>query len=274
MPNKRSRLLLTVLGGGSDPAASFTVTTTGAQTLTIGALTVSADTTVEWGDGSTDTYSGAGARTHNYAGAGAWRIRILQPLNVTAFNMEAPGVLYSFNSANIGKMSNTTDFRLSFANARTTVFNLADFAAWRPIIFITYNGEVNVTGTFNSASISGWAPLVVFYHLNNANVVCTFARDDFNGLVATNEVSIGNNGLSQAQVNAVLLGLYTAAQSRTATGGSIDISGTNAAPSGVYAAECPPTTGKSAAFELINDSCGTIAAGETWTTITVTGGLP
>jgi len=62
-----------VMRGGSDSSASWfvmTVTTTGAQTLTLQDLTVSASTTVDWGDGSSNDYTGSGTRTHNYAGAG------------------------------------------------------------------------------------------------------------------------------------------------------------------------------------------------------------
>ena len=59
-------------GGAADTSFSMTVTTTGAQTLTLHDLTVSASTTVDWGDGSSNAYTGSGSRAHNYAGAGTW----------------------------------------------------------------------------------------------------------------------------------------------------------------------------------------------------------
>ena len=84
---------------------------------------------------------------------------------------------------------------------------------------------------------------------------------------------IQDNTLLQAQVNAVLYGLYQATLVRTKTGGTINVGGTNAAPSGVFqaAAACPvdaATPGKEVAHELLNDGCGAIAAGETWATVT------
>jgi len=76
-------------------------------------------------------------------------------------------------------------------------------------------------------------------------------------------------------MDAILWGLYQAALSRTATGGTINVGGTNAAPSGTFqaASACPvsvATDGKEVAHELINDGCDAIAAGETWTTVTIT----
>lgn len=50
---------------------SFTCTTTGAQTLEFDGLDVAdgETITVYWGDGTNSVYSGAGARSHNYASA-------------------------------------------------------------------------------------------------------------------------------------------------------------------------------------------------------------
>jgi len=79
--------------------------------------------------------------------------------------------------------------------------------------------------------------------------------------------------LLQAQVDAILQGLYAGLPTRVSTGGAISIAGNNQAPSGIYQAMCPPTTGKEWAYELINDSC-VVNPTKKWTTITVTGGLP
>jgi hypothetical protein len=60
---------------------------------------------------------------------------------------------------------------------------------------------------------------------------------------------------------------------RTGSGGSVDIGGSNAAPSGTFqaASACPVTAatdGKEVAYELLNDSCG--VGFNKWTTVTVT----
>jgi hypothetical protein len=69
--------------------------------------------------------------------------------------------------------------------------------------------------------------------------------------------------------------MYQATLARTVNGGTLNVGGSNAAPSGVYqpAAACPVTAatpGKEIAHELEFDGCGAIAAGETWTTVTFT----
>jgi len=80
-------------------------------------------------------------------------------------------------------------------------------------------------------------------------------------------------GLTQSEVDTILLGFYDAFPSKTNAGGTINLNGSgNAAPSGTYAAQCPPTTGKNAAYELINDSCS--VSPNHWATINVVGGLP
>ena len=94
---------------GASPVATYTVTTTGAATHTIASLTVSASTVVDWGDGSADTYTGAGARTHNYAGAGVWTVTVLAPLNVTALTLSDNKVTLS--SAEIKTMTNMATFQ-------------------------------------------------------------------------------------------------------------------------------------------------------------------
>jgi hypothetical protein len=62
-----------------------------------------------------------------------------------------------------------------------------------------------------------------------------------------------NCGLSQADVDAVLAAIYARRASFTATAPSLNISGTNADPSGVYQDADPPTTGLEYVYELRND---------------------
>jgi len=64
------------------------------------------------------------------------------------------------------------------------------------------------------------------------------------------------NALTQANVDAVLLSIYNRRMAFTWATPKLNVGGTNLAPSGIYQAMCPPTTGKEYAFELVNDSCG------------------
>lgn len=80
------------------------------------------------------------------------------------------------------------------------------------------------------------------------------------------------NGLTQVTIDAILWELYQAsAAPRTVTGGTIDLSGSNAAPSGTFQAVASPpvsgsTPGKEIAYELLNDTLGLF---NNWTTVTI-----
>jgi len=102
-------------GGAADTSFSMTVTTTGAQTLTLQDLTVSASTTVDWGDGSSNDYTGSGTRTHNYAGAGTWTVTIKQPLNVTGIDLRDTKIT-ALTGANMAKLVNLTSLQQINAN--------------------------------------------------------------------------------------------------------------------------------------------------------------
>lgn len=75
-----------------------------------------------------------------------------------------------------------------------------------------------------------------------------------------------NNNLVEAEVDLVLSKLYDAFPTRTGSNGTIVVAGTNAAPSGILQAACPPTTGKEYAYELKNDSC--VVSANNWATVT------
>lgn len=144
----------TPIARSSGRVASWQVVTTGAATHTIAAFTVSAATVVDWGDGSTDAYTGAGARTHNYAGAGTWTVRVMQPLNVTAITLNDNKV--TLTSAGIASMTNVVAFDAN--SLKLTAFNTSDLAAWRPTTFQMYLATAGSTGAFNSADLAAWRP--------------------------------------------------------------------------------------------------------------------
>ena len=204
-------------GGAPDPVATFTVTTTSAQTLTLQSLGVAAGetVTVDWGDGQSNDYTGTAQRTHAYAGAGVWTVTIHTPQHVVALDLR----------------------------------------------------DSKVT-TINSADIAGMALTSLYLDMQSATAIV--ARADWSGVVVRAVPSPTILlGLSQAQVDAVLLGIYDAAPNRTASAGTLNVAGSNAAPSGTLQAACPPTTGREAAYELVNDSCGVIPAGKEYAAVTI-----
>lgn len=235
--------LLSHFGASGAMTATCTVTTTGAaQTLTINSFGVSAETVVDWGDGQTNAYTGTALRTHVYASAGTYTVTINNPQNVTTFDIRDNKI--TLNSANIKRMVNVATFIATGLKA----------------------------GTFNSADVSAWRPAFFYLHSMPAGYAFTIAANDFAAWTTTSNFQMQSNALTQAQVNALLWGMYQVSTApRTVTGGTINVGGSNAAPSGTFQppASCPVTSstpGKEVAHALLNDGC---AVGfNKWTTVT------
>ena len=272
--------------------ALFFVTTTGVnQVLTISVLTVSAPMTVDWGDTNTTGINGANTNlTHTYAVAGTYTVKFLSPLLVTAFHISDAKV--TLNSSQIKTISNVTDFQESSILAgsfyssdvsawRPTTFylysmpagyagtfNSADISAWRPSSFDLSSMPAGYAGTFNSADISAWRPSI-FYLLSmpSATFTITITVGGFAAWTTVTTLNMSADNLTQAQVNQILTDCYTAFASRTATGGTITLNGaSNAAPSGIFQANCPPTSGKETAYDLLNDPCS-VNPTHKWSTV-------
>ena len=71
------------------------------------------------------------------------------------------------------------------------------------------------------------------------------------------------NNLTQAQLDTILIAIWTNKANYTYATPTLDIAGTgNAAPSGTYQSTCPPVTGKEYAYDLTNGIC--TSAGPEW----------
>lgn len=308
-----------VLFCNNKDVASFYVTTTGAQTLTLALLTVDTGKTltINWGDGTSTDYTGTGARTHDYAAAGTYKVNLLQPKTITYLTIGDAKV--TINSSDIKSLSNiyslqinavkSTRFRSSdLINLRPTIFALYSFAAgadvtfnsvdvanWRPATFQLYSMPAGVLGTFNSSDISAWTPSnfalfsmpanyagtmqtshisawnPTFFQVYSMPVsyTFTFSVNGFDTWKAPTTFRLDGNALITATVDQILSELWTAFATRTAAGGTINVGGTNQAPSGVYQAANPPTTGLEYRYELLNDSQN-INPTKKWATVTVT----
>ena len=220
--------------------------------------------TVDWGDGNQNAYTGSGSRTHTYATAGTYTVQFLAPLLVTVFNISDAKV--TLNSSQIKTISNVTDFRLFSILAGS--FNSTDVSAWRPTNFYLISMPSGYTGTFNSADVSAWRPAYFQLGSMSSGYAVTITAGGFSAWTTTTSLSMYNDALTQAQVNQILTDCYTAFPSRTATGGTITLNGTgNAAPSGIFQANCPPTSGKETAYDLLNDPCS-VNPTHKWSTIT------
>ena len=258
------------LAGGATPVATYTVTTTGAsQTHTINSLGVSGSTLVDWGDGSDNAYTGTAQRTHVYAAAGTYTVTIDDARNVTTFDVRDNKV--TLNSADIARMVNVQTFIAIGLKAGR--FDSADVSAWRPTFFSMHSMPAGYAGTFNSADVSAWRPTNFFLFSMPTGYTITAGGGFASWTTGLNNFQMQGNGLLTATVNAILWELYQAATTRTGTGGTINVGGSNQAPSGTFqaAAACPVTVatpGKEIAHELLNDGCGAIT--NHWSTVTIT----
>ena len=243
-----------------DTSAKFYITTTAEnQTLTINGLTVSAATDVDWGDGASNSYTGAGTRTHTYAAIGTYEVRILQPENVTAFDLR-DGKVSTLNSADIKGMTNTTSLYIWNTTSPNVVINTADFVSWS-ITTIYLQNLTNATGTIDTGNFSGWTNASGLLCRNMPK--CTFVVTP--GGISTKKslasVYFDGNGLSQIQVDLLLWELYQATLISTYLAPKNAYFTGNAAPSGTLQAAqvCPvsaATPGQEIRHELLNDGCG------------------
>jgi len=153
-----------VTRGPSDPVrviedtryAKFTYTGP-AGILTIHKLTVASGSqvTVDWGDGTTTIYNaGTGIRTHNYANAGEFDVRMSPPAAITGLYLI--GTKITLNSIDIKSCVNMDWFQITYL--RGGEFNSRDVSAWRPSHFSFTNMRSGYLGEFNSKDISSWRP--------------------------------------------------------------------------------------------------------------------
>ena len=190
----------------------------------------------------------AGTYTFNSAHIAAMALTFLSVRILTAGTC-------TFDSAHIAAMALTSlDCTISIAGTYT--FNSAHIAAMA-LTFLSVNMQVEGTYTFNSAHIAAMATLAGFTVVLHTTNTTAIARADWDGFPALTTLRF-EAGLSSAKLTDIGLGLHDGLATRTAVNGTIDLVGqSNLAPTGVSpgSAECPPTTGYNAFYELVNDSC-------------------
>lgn len=214
--------------------AHYTVTVTAGQTHTLQSLGVSAETTVDWGDGLSNTYTGTSSRAHKYAATGTYTVKIMQPENVTVFDLRDNATKPVINSANLTPMTGLATLRLASISSGNIIIDTADLATINPTT-------------------------LYFLSLTNANITVT--PNSFSGYTACGSFYMQACNLSSIKVGALLYELYLAStKPRTAVGGTIRLDGNVAASGTFQACQNTPvsasTPGKEIAYELLHDSLG------------------
>ena len=273
----------------AEPTFDATCTTTGAQTLTLANLDVAAgqSVTVTWGDGNSDVL-GAGVHanvTHAYAGAGTWNITVSN--HTAVIKLKVDDAKFGCAAGEIGLLTGLISLYL--LDLPNVTVGAGEIGALTSLKYLYLTNGTNVTT--GAGEIGGLTSLIYLYIRNLPNV--TVGAGEIGALTSLTYLYINNlancalqtsmppaltsltyqNSLTQANVDDLLFVIYTAALTRTGVNGTVNVSATNAAPSGVYqaAAACPvdaATPGKEVAHELTNDGCGAIA--NHWATVTFT----
>jgi len=205
------------------------------------------------------------AGTFDSADVVAWR-----PSYFYLYSMPA-GYAGTFDSADVVAWRPIGFYLHSMPAGYAGTFDSTDVSAWRPSYFWLLSMPAGYAGTFDSADVAAWRPNVFYLYSMPTGYTIT-AGGGFASWTTTSNFQMQSNGLPTGTVDAILWELYRASTvPRTASGGTINISGSNAAPSGTYqaAASCPVTVatpGKEVAHELKNDGC---AVGfNKWSTVT------
>lgn len=168
---------------------------------------------------------------------------------------------FIYDTRDVEKLAATLTWLNLYAAGSATVYcDTANLTALTLLTALGLSfGSLSGTMVVDTDDLKNLASVTAsFYITMPSGASVTVNRSDFAGNMVRNADSIMVDAhLTQGQVDNVLLGIYdhfaAHGMSKTAT---IYLGGTNAAPSGTLQAACPPTSGKEAAYELKNDSCG------------------
>ena len=233
-------------GDGGDPQFGYTVSITAPAQTTTPKFTFGAGApaaVVDWGDGSpTSAVTSDVELTHAYANIGTYTVTLRaaqQSKYLTKLDISTDRATTLINLHN---MASLKELRSAF-NVASLAVAVSGLPAGLTVLSC-YGGSNAITGP-----VSGLPSNVVtvkWYGASNAPSAGAPPSK-------VHDINLANNGLSQSVVDGILNAMYAARASYTDATPVLTIGGTNAAPSGVYQSVTPPTTGKEAAYDLVND---------------------
>jgi len=266
---------------GSKTRTEMTLTATptlSPETITLTRLTVSrAGVIVNWGDGGTTILpvGSTVAVTHSYAVAGTYRIIVSDATAITQLWLDSAkvgglntaqlrnsAITYFYVTLITGSIIKSADMTawtptswyLYAMPAGTYTIDSADMAAWTPTAWYLFSMPAG-TYTIDTLDMAGWNPQTWHcYSMPAAGSSYTFNAGIMQNWTNARAIRADGLALIQSQVDLILLNdIYPGRMGYTYATPTLNVGGTNAAPSGVYADEDPPVTGKGAAFEIQND---------------------
>jgi len=164
-----------------------------------------------------------------------------------------PTGTYAIDSADMAAWTPTA-WALYAMPAGTYTIDSADMAAWTPTAWYLFSMPAG-TYTIDTLDMAGWNPQTWHcYSMPAAGSSYTFNAGIMQNWTNARAIRADGLALIQSQVDLILLNdIYPGRMGYTYATPTLNVGGTNAAPSGVYADEDPPVTGKGAAFEIQND---------------------
>ncbi|MCB1711044.1 MAG: PKD domain-containing protein [Candidatus Riesia sp.] len=187
-------------------------------------VTVSDGSLVTWdyGDGTTSTGATAN-RTYPDSTTKTVTVTFANPAAVTHLDFQSQSLVGTFNLSQLSVLTGLREFR-GYSNASWNVTGaLGDLPSGMTYLYLASTAST-ITGGVSAPLASG---------LQNAQLYsCNY---------------------SQAQLDELLQYIYTHRAQWTHSAPVLHIGGTNPAPSGTYADEDPPTTGKGYIYELVVD---------------------
>ncbi len=112
---------------------------------------------------------------------------------------------------------------------------------------------VNNTASVITGALSNLPALLWYLDLSNTPSIITGGAVTM-AAIGINTLNLNNIALTQANVDSVVLTrLYADRALFTAAAPVLNIGGTNSAPTGIYQSVTPPTSGKEAIYDLVND---------------------
>ena len=247
--------LLTLLGRPGR-FLTLTATTTGAsETVSIARLTTDVTSFIDWGDGVRDTLV-AGvetARTHVYASAGTYNIRVHRAERITQIDIR--NAKFSALNTNQLRRSRISYFYLSGLTAANIVINSADMVGWGVSSTFTLSDLPSAGITLDSADMVGWGVSSTFTLINLPSAGITLDSADMVAWNSPDEIRINNCGLTAPNLTQAILGAWGIRNLMGHDTPVLNVGGaSNAVPSGAYAEENPPSTDLGYIYELVNDT--------------------
>lgn len=222
--------------------------------------------TLQYGDGSVEQKSGTSLSfSHTYNADGTWRARLrhVPCREIVSIDGRSDSLIALRNLRRCVRLVSLIAYdnallsmplrdvpagvtTLSVRDCPLITGDLSDVPAG--VTILSVDGCPRITGDLSDLP----AGVTILY----AYVAPSISPVGIQHLTDISDIRINSNNYSTAVVDSVLLAMYNSRMGFTAAAPSLQIGGTNAAPSGTYQNADPPTTGLEYVYKLVNDPDG------------------